>query len=134
MTTICPKCSLKQNDSVPICDCGFDLAAYRKRQQEALRARRAEQAPTNRLVIWQIALWFCGGLSVLTGLITAILSYLDSGDVWALLPAVLVGLIAAVVCISGAEAVGFLLRLGAQLDQVATLVRQSRDDGHDKLA
>ncbi len=128
MTTICPKCSLKQNDSVPICDCGFDLAAYRQSQKALQRARRAEQAPSSRLWLWRIALWLCGALSVLIGLTTAVIWFVNGGDIWTALVAVLIGLITAVVCVSGAEALGYLLRVSAQLDDVATLVRQTRDE------
>ena len=119
MTIICPKCSLNQNDSVAICDCGFDLVAYRRQQQRLRQSRRIEQAPYRRLQTWKLVLWVFSGICILGGFGSAIGLLSTSDSLWIPVGVAMAGVTAAVPYIVGAEVLAFLLRLGGQMDDIA---------------
>lgn len=124
MTTICPKCSLKQSESVAVCDCGFDLAVYRQEVRLLRKSRRIEQAPANRLQVWRMVLLAFGGVCVFCGFGVAVTSISTGEDYWIPVLAAIAGVTAAVPYIVGAEVLTYLLRLGGQLEEVTELMRQ----------
>ena len=114
----CPNCNLSHPEGVVMCDCGYNLAVYAEKHKAQLKVRGSDSQSYQFIAYLTIILQGAGVLSILAGLVYAMI--LSGRDVSLLLiiAAFLGGILGSIPYFAFSEALRVLLSISEKQDKL----------------
>jgi hypothetical protein len=109
----CPRCSLSHKPSVEVCDCGYDLAAYRRSRQPLADSADVRQSAYRWLHVWLVVIKWGALAGMLGGGWLALAAFMNDQPLVALMIAVTTGL-SLISSVAAAKGIALLLHLDGQ--------------------
>ena len=126
MTTRCPKCGMKQTDSVAVCDCGYDLETYRKRRKKLGRFRRVRSKVFPFLSIVSQLLGVILILQVVSSIISIAINVVK-GEILEAVVTLIALAVTVVIVMAIAEGIDLMFRVAEQQQRIAEVLHRIED-------
>jgi hypothetical protein len=123
----CPRCSLSHKPSVEVCDCGYDLVAYRRSRQPLTDGSDVRQSGYRWLRVWLVLIKWSALAGMLGGGWLTLTSFMKGQPLVALAIAALTG-VSLISSVAASKGIALLLHLAEQqrimLAQLSELQRR----------